>query len=167
MGTWKLGMDAGALWSGTGGLGTPEVWSGTVPMICVTGDRGICCCHPALSPAPPADFGVLRKALTWLLVPARLCPRGCGSTAGFWGGFWGRLAGRQLCLAVPCAPRPGMCSGIPFQASQPKIPPGEGGPGLSVELPGCPGWCQPRARLCSCHSSEVFGVFCAFLLQSQ
>lgn len=100
-------------------------------------------CHPALSPAQAAGFGMLRKTLTWLLVPARRHPRGCGSTAGFWEGFWSVLAGWEA--AVPGgALCPGMCSVAPFPFQAAQNCPGRGAPWLSVEQPDR---CQPRAPL--------------------
>lgn len=122
-------------------------------------------CHPALSPAQAAGFGMLRKTLTWLLVPARRHPRGCGSTSQDFGKDFGAcwLAGRQLCLAVPCAP--GCAPWSPSLSRQPRTAPGEG-------LPGCRWSSRIGAshvlRCGSRHGSEVFAPSCCMIpLESQ
>lgn len=131
------------------GFGDTGGCSGAIPVLCVTGDKGIFCCPPGPAPAQPAGFGMLRKALPW---PSSVP----GDARQDLGRIWGS-AGSEAAVpgTAPC-PQPGCALWSLPSPARPKLP------RESTVL--ARDWCQPRALLCLRHSFEVFGAFCTFLL---
>lgn len=123
-------------------------------------------CHPALSPAQAAGFGMLRKTLTWLLVPARRHPRGCGSTSQDFGKDFGAcwLAGRQLCLVVP---RGVLRGPLPFPGS-PELPRERGSLAVGGAAGSVPATCSAAVPVTALRFLGFFAPSCCMIpLESQ
>lgn len=158
-------MDTGGVWSDTGGLGTPEVWPGTIPVLCLTG--GVGATLPCLLPKQQV-LGCSGKPSPGCLCLPDAIQGDVDPQQDFgkdFGACW--LAGRQLCPWRCPVPRGVLHGPLPFPGS-PELPRERGSLAVGGAAGSVPATCSAAVPVTALRFLGFFAPSCCMIpLESQ